>query len=164
MVHVLHPKIENDLPFFQKGKNTYLLGRCQDCDIKISDISVSRNHCQIHFKDKKFWLQDTLSKFGTLTLAQGKVQVLPGTQLGMQIGRNLLIFQLVENKHDQMKAGQHMKHLDKEGKKKNDEERKAFKEKKNEEKKNGKRDVKVDGFEIAQLDFNEYLYEMENHG
>jgi len=37
MVHILHPK-EGFI-----GK--YQLGRGQDCDVKISDISVSRNHC-----------------------------------------------------------------------------------------------------------------------
>jgi predicted component of type VI protein secretion system len=93
MVHILHPR--NDVVREFDGK--YLVGRGQDCDLKVSDISVSRNHCQIQFKKEKngskFWLQDSLSKFGTLALARGLVEILPGTTTGMQIGRTLMIFQ-----------------------------------------------------------------------
>lgn len=64
MVHILHPKTG----YFVNFKGFYSIGRGQDCDLKISDISVSRNHCQINYRDGKFWLQDKQSKFGTLVL------------------------------------------------------------------------------------------------
>lgn len=71
MVHILHPDLNAIRPFTGK----YMIGRGQDCDIKVSDISVSRYHCEIRYKEGKFWLQDTLSKFGTLALAIKPVEV-----------------------------------------------------------------------------------------
>lgn len=60
--------------------------------MKVSDISVSRNHCHIQYKDGKFTLQDSGSKFGTLSLSKGKIEIPPDTNIGMQIGRTLFIF------------------------------------------------------------------------
>lgn len=34
--------------------------------MRINDISVSRNHCQISFMGQKFYLREGKSKFGTL--------------------------------------------------------------------------------------------------
>lgn len=91
MVHILHPKQDiNQIPMQRR----YQLGRGQDCDLKVSDISVSRNHCYIQYKNGKFMLQDSGSKFGTLTLTRGRIEVLPDTNIGMQIGRTLVIFQV----------------------------------------------------------------------
>ena len=36
---------------------------------------MSRYHCEIRYKDGKFWLQDTLSKFGTLALSIKPIEV-----------------------------------------------------------------------------------------
>jgi len=55
---------------------------------------VSRNHCEIEYNKGKFKLKDSASKFGTLTLASGKVEILPGTMTAMQIGRSLVIFEV----------------------------------------------------------------------
>ena len=52
MVHILHPDLSSLRPFTGK----FTVGRGQDCDIKVSDISVSRYHCEIRYKDGKFWL------------------------------------------------------------------------------------------------------------
>lgn len=101
------------------------MGRCHECDVKISDISVSRNHAQIHYKDNKFWLQDTSSKFGTLTLARGRIQVLPGTTLGMQVGRTLLLFVIFNDRQNENKRlGVYMHLQEKINKKKIGEEKK----------------------------------------
>lgn len=71
MVHILHPKKEllfaSRISFMKK----YMIGRGQDCDLKVSDISVSRNHCAIFYNHGRFWLQDSGSKFGTLILTKG---------------------------------------------------------------------------------------------
>jgi predicted component of type VI protein secretion system len=88
MVHILHPDFNSFRPF--SGK--FMIGRGQDCDIKVSDISVSRYHCEIRYKDGKFWLQDTLSKFGTLALARQPVEVSSFLTSGVQVGRSLVIF------------------------------------------------------------------------
>jgi hypothetical protein len=79
MVHILHPKPQ-DIGGF---RGRYLLGRGQDCDLKVSDITVSRNHCTINYKNGKFYLQDQNSKFGTLALSKGRVEILPDTNTGM---------------------------------------------------------------------------------
>jgi predicted component of type VI protein secretion system len=47
MVHILHPDISSLRPFLGK----FMVGRGQDCDIKVSDISVSRYHCEIRFRN-----------------------------------------------------------------------------------------------------------------
>lgn len=57
LVHILTPKSPNQL---------YRLGRGNDQEIKIGDISVSRSHATIQFKNGQFILQDNVSKFGTL--------------------------------------------------------------------------------------------------
>ena len=47
-------------------------GRGIDADLRISDISVSRQHCMIYSTNKEFYLCDNLSKFGTLILIQNE--------------------------------------------------------------------------------------------
>jgi hypothetical protein len=42
------------------------MGRGHMCEIKITDISVSRSHGQITLLDGTFYLKDLKSKFGTL--------------------------------------------------------------------------------------------------
>jgi predicted component of type VI protein secretion system len=85
---ILHPDFNSFRPF--SGK--FMIGRGQDCDIKVSDISVSRYHCEIRYKDGKFWLQDTLSKFGTLVLAKGSIDLEPEMTKAVQIGRSVISF------------------------------------------------------------------------
>jgi pSer/pThr/pTyr-binding forkhead associated (FHA) protein len=42
------------------------IGRASDCDIKISDISVSRSHARLYLDESDFYIKDLKSKFGTL--------------------------------------------------------------------------------------------------
>jgi len=64
-------------------------GRGNECEIKLSDISVSRLHSSIKFEKNKFILKDNSSKFGTLYLY--RKQILIGTtHLFLQCGRTLL--------------------------------------------------------------------------
>lgn len=42
------------------------VGRGHESNIRVTDISVSRVHALITFKDGKFVVQDNNSKFGTL--------------------------------------------------------------------------------------------------
>jgi pSer/pThr/pTyr-binding forkhead associated (FHA) protein len=79
-IHVLM-YIENDEHF--------ILGRGHESDVRISDISVSRSHAKISFKNKNFILEDTGSKFGTLVLAKDPVQI-QDSPLILQVGRTLL--------------------------------------------------------------------------
>lgn len=44
------------------------MGRGHQCDLRISDISVSRIHAHLKFEDGQFKIYDNDSKFGTLIL------------------------------------------------------------------------------------------------
>lgn len=47
-------------------KDSIKLGRGHESNIRISDISVSRCHAMIKVIDKRFYIEDNQSKFGTL--------------------------------------------------------------------------------------------------
>lgn len=74
---------------FIEDSDYYILGRGHESDVRISDISVSRSHAKICMKDKKFYLEDTGSKFGTLVLAKEDVEIKECQQI-LQIGRTLI--------------------------------------------------------------------------
>lgn len=59
-------------------KDVFKMGRGHESDLRINDISVSRCHAMVKFKDNKFLLEDNLSKFGTLVLVKNKTQLIPG--------------------------------------------------------------------------------------
>jgi pSer/pThr/pTyr-binding forkhead associated (FHA) protein len=46
------------------------IGRAHEAEIRINDISVSRNHALIKLVDNEVYLADLKSKFGTLVLLQ----------------------------------------------------------------------------------------------
>jgi len=69
--------------------DSFLLGRGHDSDVRISDISVSRIHSKIFFKDNQFVLEDCGSKFGSLVLAKDAVEIEENTKI-LQIGRTLM--------------------------------------------------------------------------
>lgn len=64
ILHVLTPTL---------NIRTILLGRGHDSDLRINDISVSRQHAVIRFKNDGFYLQDSMSKFGTLVLIRKRL-------------------------------------------------------------------------------------------
>lgn len=51
-------------------KASVKMGRGQDNDLRITDISVSRCHSVLKYSQGKFLLEDNDSKFGTLVLLQ----------------------------------------------------------------------------------------------
>ena len=87
-----------------KQKNKYLyivsldnntklvnIGRAHDCSLVISDASISRNHCALRIKNKKIFLEDCSSKFGTLVLIQSEqLRLVEQLKLYMQIGRSFI--------------------------------------------------------------------------
>lgn len=52
--------------------STFKLGRGHESDVRVSDISVSRCHAILKYdvNDFGYYLEDNLSKFGTLVLAK----------------------------------------------------------------------------------------------
>lgn len=65
------------------------LGRGHDCDIKISDISVSRKHCKIQLVDGVFYVEDTKSKFGTLAKMKKSFTLKPSYDVTVQVNRTV---------------------------------------------------------------------------
>ena len=71
------------------------LGRGHDCEIRITDISVSRNHAMIKFLNGAFHIFDNKSKFGTLVKEERmEVAVTPDHAQAIQIGRTVVILEL----------------------------------------------------------------------
>jgi pSer/pThr/pTyr-binding forkhead associated (FHA) protein len=68
------------------------MGRGHESDLRINDISVSRCHAMVKFKDGKFYLEDNVSKFGTLVLIKKRTSLLPGFNKAVQIGRTVINF------------------------------------------------------------------------
>jgi hypothetical protein len=67
MVHLVMPG---------EGKNLFKLGRGHESDVRVSDISVSRTHAILKYEsDNQFYLEDNLSKFGTLVLAKSGIEL-----------------------------------------------------------------------------------------
>jgi len=74
----------------------FKIGRGHDCDLKISDISVSRVHAIMVISKEKISLKDNNSKFGTLILRKAPIILNPEnlkTQW-FQCGRTLFRFTL----------------------------------------------------------------------
>ena len=69
----------------------FKLGRGHDCDIRISDISVSRTHAEICLRTGGFYLQDKDSKFGTLVQVKRPLHLVPGSPLSLQINRTVVV-------------------------------------------------------------------------
>jgi hypothetical protein len=86
-----------------ENKSTFKFGRGHESDLRINDISVSRCHAIIKFKEDqnfsnpsaapfKFYLEDNLSKFGTLVLIRKRTPLIPGFNKAVQIGRTVINF------------------------------------------------------------------------
>lgn len=73
-----------------KDKNVIKLGRANDSDVRMTDISVSRNHAFLKLVDGFFFLEDNFSKFGSLVLVQNELLILPYKQIGLQCGKLFL--------------------------------------------------------------------------
>lgn len=72
-------------------KTHYTVGRGTDCEIRLSDISVSRNHAILSY-EKGYWqLTDSKSKFGTLLLVDEPVDLMKlKRQSNFQIGKTVV--------------------------------------------------------------------------
>lgn len=81
---------------FDLNKDKIRIGRSNESELRLSDISVSRNHAEIRYsKDKGYFLSDARSKFGTLLLIQNDLMFLPYQNISIQIGKYHLICKLV---------------------------------------------------------------------
>ena len=85
MVHLIMPDAD---------QKVFKLGRGHESDVRVSDISVSRCHALVKFNDQtgRFYLEDNLSKFGTLVLSKGNIHLEPEMTKAVQIGRSVISF------------------------------------------------------------------------
>ena len=73
------------------NNNLLSIGRGNDCSLVLSDASISRNHCALRFNNKKVFLEDCGSKFGTLILYhEAKIKLIEDLKLYLQIGRSFI--------------------------------------------------------------------------
>lgn len=68
------------------------LGRGHESDLRISDISVSRDHASIQLSRDGFFLSDNRSKFGTLLLARRPIRLSEAFPTLIQVNRTVLNF------------------------------------------------------------------------
>lgn len=78
----------------------FKIGRGHDSDLRINDISVSRVHAAILYKNQSFWLEDKKSKFGTLIHKLGDIPLPVNKQTTLQVGRTVLTFIARKKKTD----------------------------------------------------------------
>ena len=77
------------------NNNKITIGRCSTCDMVINDISVSRNHCNVFLdNENNLYIEDCISKFGTLLMIQNNFVFLPFKAIGLQLGKFHLFFYL----------------------------------------------------------------------
>lgn len=86
------------------------LGRGHECEIRITDISVSRNHGLIKNQPDGFYIYDNKSKFGTLVRDEKMEIEISRLGQGVQIGRTVVSFELrKEEPGQQNKIGKSVK-------------------------------------------------------
>ena len=72
------------------SKDSIRIGRANECELRMTDISVSRMHGNIKLVGENFYLEDKGSKFGTLVQIKRPVALDPSNDLSIQSGRTLL--------------------------------------------------------------------------
>lgn len=81
------------------NETNILIGRGNNADVRVNDISVSRTHAGIFLKGNSVYLNDQNSKFGTLVLMKHEVPVPKGKNITLQIGRTLLLCSEIPPSH-----------------------------------------------------------------
>lgn len=81
---------------FKNSKIKFLKkGRSNNSDLKFSDISVSRTHALINFKNGNFYLKDNHSKFGTLILIRSSLKLNDLENVALQVGSTIIQFKTI---------------------------------------------------------------------
>ena len=80
------------------NQNNINLGRSNECDLSIAELSVSRYHCILHKEDGDLYIEDNNSKFGTLILIQNNKLVM-NELVPLRIQINKTFIKLKVKKH-----------------------------------------------------------------
>jgi hypothetical protein len=71
------------------------IGRANECELSLTELSVSRFHCIINKENGQALLEDNTSKFGTLVLVQNKNMIVnEDTPLRLQVNKTYIKFKL----------------------------------------------------------------------
>ena len=73
-------------------KSEFKLGRGHESEVRINDISVSRCHAIIKCKKDGFYIEDNLSKFGTIVLLKNTLRLAEDHTMAVQVGRSVVSF------------------------------------------------------------------------
>lgn len=73
-------------------KSEFKLGRGHESEVRINDISVSRCHAIIKCRKDGFYIEDNLSKFGTIVLLKEKLRLAEDHTMAVQVGRSVVSF------------------------------------------------------------------------
>lgn len=72
------------------------IGRESTCEVRLNDISVSRVHSVLSYKNNKFYIQDNKSKFGTLVKLCKEINLELGQSANIQVGRTLIMMKVAK--------------------------------------------------------------------
>ena len=71
------------------------IGRANECELSLPELSVSRFHCIIHKDNGQLFLEDNTSKFGSLILVQNKNMIVNDLMpLKLQVNKTYIKFKL----------------------------------------------------------------------
>ncbi len=73
------------------------IGRGHESEVRINDISVSRQHATIKFEKGNFYLDDCKSKFGTLVQIKRSIVLESSGNVCVQVNRTLINFIMQQN-------------------------------------------------------------------
>jgi hypothetical protein len=75
----------------REAKTEFKIGRGQKSEVRINDISVSRCHAVIRYRENDgFYIEDNQSKFGTIVLLKDKYPLAVNLTLAVQVGRTVV--------------------------------------------------------------------------
>ena len=75
-----------------ENKSEFKLGRGHESEVRINDISVSRCHAIIKCRKDGFYIEDNLSKFGTIVLLKNTLRLAEDHTMAVQVGRSVVSF------------------------------------------------------------------------
>lgn len=73
-------------------KQDFKLGRGHESEVRINDISVSRCHSILKYKEDGFYIEDNNSKFGTIVLVKDRAPLMQEHTMAVQVGRTVVSF------------------------------------------------------------------------
>ena len=68
------------------------MGRGHESEVRITDISVSRCHAVVKYREDGFYIEDNNSKFGTIVLLKDKLRLDENNTIAVQVGRTVASF------------------------------------------------------------------------